>query len=57
MTFCDDLFRQQEIQKAMRLRKLIQHPCYDRELDLREMLDLEMVEVRTVAVQYPISLN
>jgi hypothetical protein len=57
MTFCDDLFRQQEIQKAMRLRKLIQHPCYDRELDLREHLDLELIDMGLVAVCYPVSTN
>jgi hypothetical protein len=57
MTFCDDLFRQQEIQKAMRIKRYLDSPCFDRELDLREMLDLEMLEVRTVAVCYLVSTN
>ena len=57
MSFANDLFRQQEIKKAMRLRRMIQRPCYDRELDLKEHLELEMVRTDVMARMYPLSTN
>ena len=57
-TFPDELWHQQETKKVLRLRRMIQSPCYDREvLDLRESLDLEPVGVIVVAKLYPLSRN
>jgi hypothetical protein len=55
--FSDHLWHQQEIIKAMRIRRMLQEPCYDREMDLKEILTAEFVDTNGVAVAYPISTN